>query len=673
MPPSPTESSTLPQRFRLGEWVVDSAAGELVGSSKRVPLNGLSMALLLALVRRSGELCDLDYLIAEVWARGEVSDATLQQRVKLLRRALGDDSDTPRYIATVRGRGYRMLVQAQALDAGLAPPSAPVPPARPPKRWPAVLLACMLVLTLALGGAGWWYSNRPAASGLPLNRLVVLPLSQAGDGVDDATGQLIWSLSRIPGLVVIGRHSSMSYKDDRRSLAQLAPDLARELGVGAVLQGSVQRKGERVQIALTLTDVRSLRVRWTKRFDSADDGLTNLHAQIAQQVAQALGVAPEKAYQPAIDGDAQTLYLQGRQHYLRYSASDNAAALELFKASLARAPAYAPALAGLSDACAQAVYQFGAPDNQLHDALRYADAAVALAPRLAEAHKARGLALDLLGRRREAAVSYHAASALNPNYSDALINEAILQWESGRLADAYLLAQRATALDPLDRYSHLITAQILTSAGFAAHAQAILARVRQHAPDDPMAQTIGCAYWFETGQGERAEHACQALIAQHPQYEAGWSLSADVALFNGQAALARQRFGSAAELGAGSDSFYARLRLAIIAGQPQGGALAPLIRQVRHKIARHDEDPELQLHLAMLLAANGQAADALAALDAAVSQGFGDRHWIEADPVLAPLRKQAGYATLLARLDGRLQVEHDKLQKLLKAKGAVAR
>jgi DNA-binding winged helix-turn-helix (wHTH) protein/TolB-like protein/Flp pilus assembly protein TadD len=668
MLPSPIESCTLPPRFRLGDWVVDSGAGELLGSAGRVPLNGLSMALLLALVRRAGELCGTDQLIAEVWERGEVSDATLQQRVKLLRRALGDDSDTPRYIATVRGRGYRMLVQAQALDAV---PETPAPPP-PPRRWPRALLACALVLALALAGA-WWSRSRPAVPSLPVNRLVVLPLSQADDGGDDATGQLIWSLSRMPGLVVIGRTSSMSYKDDRRTLAQLGPELARDLGVGSVLQGSVQRHGERLQIALTLTDVRSMRVRWSKRFDSADDGLTNLHAEMAQQVAQALGVTPEPARPQASDGDAQSLYLQGRQHYLRYSASDNAAALALFKASLARSPAYAPALAGLSDASAQAVYQFGAPDSQLHDALRYADAAVALAPRLAEAHKARGLALDLLGRRRDAAASYHAASALNPNYSDALINEAILHWEGGRLADAYLLAQRAIALDPLDRYSHLITAQILTSAGFAGDAQAILARVRQHAPDDPMAQTIDCAYWFETGQTERAERACQALIAQHPQYEAGWSLSADVALFNGQAALARQRFGSAAELGAGSDAFYARLRLAIIAGQQEGSALAPVIRQVRRKIALHDEDPELHLHLAMLLAANGQAADGMAALDAAVSQGFSDRHWIEADPVLAPLRKLAAYSALLARLDGRLRLEHDKLQKLLKAKDAVVR
>jgi tetratricopeptide (TPR) repeat protein len=348
--------------------------------------------------------------------------------------------------------------------------------------------------------------------------------------------------------------------------------------------------------------------------------------------------------------------------------------MELFRASLVRSPAYAPALAGLSDSYAQAVYQFGAPEIQLKDALRYADAAVALAPQLAEAHKARGLALDLLGRRQEAAASYHSASALNPNYSDALINEAILQWESGRLADAWRLAQRAIALDPLDPYSHLITAQVLTSAGFAPAAREILARVQQHAPDDTMAQTISCAHWFETGEGERAERECQALLKQHPDYEAGWSLSGDVALTNGQPALALQRFTRAASLGgAGSDSFYARLRLAIVENKDHGAALAPLVRQLRLKIAQHDEDPELHLHLAMLLAASGQRDEGVAALDAAVTKGFSDRHWLQTDPVLAPLRQHAAYARLLSRLDERLRTEHNKLDALLKARGPLAR
>jgi len=679
MPPSFAEPSDLPRRFRLGEWVVDSGAGELTGSTGRVPLNGLSLALLMALARRAGALCDTDSLIAEVWERGEVSDATLQQRVKLLRKALNDDTDTPVYIATVRGRGYRLLLEPQPLATETPEPGTPGPgvpvaltsDARAGRRWAVVMLGCLLILALAAAGWWQWHRNAPGVDPPGIKRLVVLPLmSAAADDAhiaDSVTEQLIWSIARVPGLVVIGRSSSMRYKGERRSLLKLAPDLARDLGVGAVLQGTFRHAGGRLHLTLTLTDIASMRTLWSKRFDTDDDGLTNLHTQISQQVGKALGAQPAEAAQGSIDGDAYTLYLKGRQHYLRYTARDNAAAMSLFRASLEQSPAFQPALAGLSDTYAQAVYQFGAPEIQLRDALRFADAAVALAPQLAEAHKARGLALDLLGRRREAASSYHSASALNPNYSDALINEAILHWEGGRLAEAWRLAQRAIALDPLDPYAHLITAQVLTSAGFAPAAQQILARLQQHAPDDTMVQTIVCAHWFEMGQVDRAERECQALLKRHPDYEAGWSLAGDVALANGQAPLARQRFAVAAGLGgAGSDSFYARLRLAITESGEHGTALAPLIRQLGKKIAQHDEDPEPHLHLAMLLAAAGRTEEGFTALEAAVSQGFSDRHWLESDPVLAPLRRHGRYPGLLARLDARLLDAHTKLQQLLK-------
>jgi TolB-like protein/DNA-binding winged helix-turn-helix (wHTH) protein len=679
-PPAPT---ALPCRFRLGEWLVDSAVGELVGAHERVALNGLSLALLLAMVRRAGQLSDTDSLIAEVWEREAVSDATLQQRVKLLRRALRDDSDTPRYIATVRGRGYRLLVQPEWLADTAAQAPTPQPPraetmntiTAPTARGKAGRWAA-LALTLVIAGAAslnWYLPSRSSAHG-DARRLVVLPLSFQPAGTDNQlqadslTEQLIWTMARIPELEVIGRNSSMSYKQHPRALQEMAPQLARELGVGSVLQGNIVRSGDSVQISLTLLDVHTLRALWSKRFNTGKDGFTNVNTEVAAQVAQALGVA--HSGEPALppDGDSYTLYLQGRQHYLRYTAKENSAATDLFRASLARSPAYAPALAGLSDAYAQAVYQFGAPNNQLDDALHYADAAVALAPQLAEAHKARGLALDLLGRRREAAASYHAASLLNPNYSDALINEAILHWESGRLAEAYRLAQRATALDPLDPYAYLITAQVLTSGGFAPTAQAILEQVQKHAPDDAMVQTVRCGHWLELGQNARAETECQALNKQHPDFAPGWTLSADLALIDGQTALALERYTMAAGLGAGTDAAYARLRLAAAQSPVQNANVMPLLAELRHRIEQHDEDPDHQLQLAMLLAALGRVDEGMTALEAAVQGGHNDRHWLETDPVLAPLRKHPRYRAVLAKLDERLGSEHKKLQTLLEAR-----
>lgn len=690
MPASDSLSPVLPSRFRLGAWIVDSAQGELIGDDERVPLNGLSLALLLALAKRAGQLSDSDSLIAEVWERVAVSDATLQQRIKLLRRALRDDSETPRYIATVRGRGYRLLLTPEPLPTRESPPT--INPAKSKRFCLAVigllvLLSCLLALFFSSQQANL---STTLSTLLNTKRLVVLPLNMPTSAGHDAlladavTEQLIWSLSRNPALEVIGRSSSMRYKTQQKSFTQLAPDLAqtlaRELAVGSVLQGEIVEieaanpEGKRLQITLTLSDVNTLRVLWNKRFDISSNELTSLQTQIAQLVPPALGLAPERSTGAAIDGDATSLYLRGRQHYLRYQQKDNAIAMELFRASLVRSPAYAPALAGLSDTYAQAVYQFGAPNNQLDDALRYADAAVSLAPQLAEAHKARGLALDLLGRRSEAAMSYHEASKLNPNFSDALINEAILHWESGRLADAYKLALRASSLDPLDPYAYLITAQILTSGGFAPAAQAILEQVQKHAPESAMANTIFCAHWFEIGKDTRAEQECHKLISHHHDFAAGWSLAADVALHNGQTALAIERFNTAANLGAGDDAFYARLRLALIHAQEQTQAqaqghlqanLQQLLQQLRQKISKHNEDPDQQLQLTMVLTAVGQLDEAIKALEAAVQGGHNDRHWLQTDPLLAALRQHPRYLDVLTKLDQRLNVEHQKLQVIL--------
>ena len=118
-----SSSASLPSRFRLGEWIVDSALCELQRDNERIPLPGLSLSLLLALARRAGQLADSDSILSEVSPHDMVNDATLQQCIKLLRHALDDNRGTPRYIATMGERGYRLLMQPQALP----PPAPPVP------------------------------------------------------------------------------------------------------------------------------------------------------------------------------------------------------------------------------------------------------------------------------------------------------------------------------------------------------------------------------------------------------------------------------------------------------------------------------------------------------------------------------------------------------------------
>lgn len=705
MPTSNPAYPPLPTRFRLGEWIVDSDLCELQRGEEIVPLPGLSLSLLLALARRPNELSDSESLINEVWQREVVSDATLQQRIKLLRRALGDDSGTPRYIATIRGRGYRLLLQPEALPAQTTPsnhhalaqssaatmaapsslPAAPPAPEpgptltfaeldsntalpAPPKltvpKWLWFALASLLCLLLA---GIWWWKAIPKTAPLDPKRLVVLPLQRASSDMNDdlfadgLTEQLIWNLARTPGLQVIARSSAMAYKDHPRPL----PELARALTVGSILQGQIQRNGGQIHITLKLIDVSNMGKRWEKRYDLSNDNLTGWQAMVAEEVASILGAHLDKQPQSPANGDAYTLYLQGRQRYLRYSQADNDAAITLFRASLARSPTYAHALAGLADAYAQAVYQFGAPSAQMDEALRYADAAIALAPQLAEAHKARGLALDMLGRRSAAIQSYRNASKLNPGYADAVINEAILQWEGGHLSEAYQLSKRAISLDPLEPYGYLINAQTLTTAGFHEAAELLLDRVQQHAPENAMAHTILCAHWSEVSNRTRAKAECAALLKRHPDYAPALTLTADIALQEGEQAIASQRYQHAIEQGVGADARYAKIRMALLRPVPQAAELMLFVNELKRKIEQHDEDPEQQMQLAMLYAGLGQVHEGMAALEAAVAGGYSNRHTLKNDPHLAVLRKHANFARLMGQLEGRLQNEHKRMQGLI--------
>ncbi|MEN9868561.1 MAG: hypothetical protein RL748_4151, partial [Pseudomonadota bacterium] len=359
MPTTKPAPPPLPTRFRLGEWIVDSDLCELQGDQDIVALPGLSLSLLLALARRPNELSDSESLIQEVWQREVVSDATLQQRIKLLRRALGDDSGTPRYIATIRGRGYRLLLQPEALpappaDAGtsgtasasatantrhalapaaptavLAPEHLPATPAAPelgptltfaeldsntalpapPKlivpKW--LWFAAASVLCLLMAGI-WWWKAIPKAATLDPKRLVVLPLQRASNDLNDdlfadgLTEQLIWNLARTPGLQVIARSSAMAYKDHPRPL----PELARALTVGSILQGQIQRNGGQIHITLKLIDVSNMGKRWEKRYDLSNDNLTGWQAMVAEEVASMLGAHLDKQPQSPANGDAYT-------------------------------------------------------------------------------------------------------------------------------------------------------------------------------------------------------------------------------------------------------------------------------------------------------------------------------------------------------------------------------
>lgn len=315
-------------------------------------------------------------------------------------------------------------------------------------------------------------TRTPRADGVAL---AVLPLDNlSGDPsqeyfADGMTEALIADLARISGLRVVSRTSSMQYKGQRKPL----PEIARELAVDFILEGSVARSVDRVRITAQLIDATTDEHVWTSSFDRTIRDVLGLQAEIANQVAREVnavvtaasaGSAPRRATvdpeafdrylkgrqvwnsRAAVDPEAFDLYLKGRQAWNRRTAEGTREARRYFGESVQRDPMFALGYAGLADTYTL----MPSPGESLERARAAAARALELDPNLAEAHTSLGaLHHRYDGNVPAAEADFLRALELNPAYATAHQWYAILLAEEGREADALRHVQQAVALDPL--------------------------------------------------------------------------------------------------------------------------------------------------------------------------------------------------------------------------------
>jgi TolB-like protein len=311
---------------------------------------------------------------------------------------------------------------------------------------------------LVIGGAvmagvqqRWWPFAGPI---LPIHSLVVLPLAnQTGDPgkeylADGLTDELISNLAEIPSLRVISRTSAMVYKNTKKPLTQIA----RELGVDAVVQGIVTLPKERIRISAQLIDGRDEKQLWSKHYtpDDAGDVLVMAHSITRDIGARLKEHAPlEPAREP--NPIAANLYLQGRFEWNRRSENGIRGAIRCFTAAIERDSLYAPAYSGLADAWATAGIN-GLIETKIAspEAKRAALRALALDPGLSEGHVSLGNIQQNLDWDWDAAArSYRQAIALKDNNATAhhwLANQLALK---GQFDEAMAEVHRAQELDPL--------------------------------------------------------------------------------------------------------------------------------------------------------------------------------------------------------------------------------
>ena len=267
--------------LQVGDWRVDPQLGQMTRGPETVRLEARTLRLLVYLANRAGETVGIEELLDQVWSGVVVTQDSVYQAVTTLRRLLGDDARQPKYIVTVPRLGYRLIAPVRA---AVDEPALEIPPPPAPSRRLAWWCGAA-ALVVIVSGLIW------LASASPTKSVAVLPFldltSQAMDEeyfADGLTEALIDRLSREPGFKVPAAAASYYYKGKSLPPAQIA----RELRVAWLLEGSLRESDETLRITARLTRASDGYVIWTQTFETPKSGRLAIEDEIAQEVTEAL-------------------------------------------------------------------------------------------------------------------------------------------------------------------------------------------------------------------------------------------------------------------------------------------------------------------------------------------------------------------------------------------------
>jgi TolB-like protein/DNA-binding winged helix-turn-helix (wHTH) protein/tetratricopeptide (TPR) repeat protein len=464
--PEPSLENPQPMRgtYRFGVFEADIEAGELRKQGIRIKLQEQPFQVLLALVEKPGQVIPREELQKKIWPAETFVDFDhgVNNAVRRLREALGDSAENPRFIETLSRRGYRFIAPVTASNGGIkAHDISDVPPAEKTRlrlpRWAIAVCAVVMAAAAFLAARAFRVRDRAQAASPPqILSLAVLPFTNlSGDPAreyfsDGMTDALITDLAQISSVKVISRTSTIRYKKTDRPL----PEIGRELNVDGIIEGTVQRSGDRVRITAQLIHAPEDKHLWANSYDRDVRDVFMLEREvtddIANQVREQIATHGQSSVQPrALDRNALDAYLQGR-HHLHMSEQGPRdeelwKAAQFFQQAIDAAPDFAPAYIGL----AEAHYTRFWGSNEDFNVMRAStEKALELDPGSSDAHCEMALVkltdFDWAGAEEES----RRAVSLNPN--NALAHEQLGFSLSSlrRLEEARKEGEIAQQLDP---------------------------------------------------------------------------------------------------------------------------------------------------------------------------------------------------------------------------------
>jgi len=636
------EDLHLHGRLRFGVFELDLRAGELRKHGLRIRLQEQPFQLLAMLLEHPGEVVTREELQKKLWPADTFVDFDhgLNKAISKIREALSDSAEGPRFVETVARRGYRFLAEVKVADAAtvrspeLAPLLRPVAevgdladlagtPAMPKYLLSSFAwkISAFVLLLLVASLAAWklhpW--NRPSPV---IRSLAVLPLESLSSDAsqdyfaDGMTDELISDLGQISALRVISRTSVMAYKHTRKPL----PQIARELNVDAVVEGTVLRSGDQVRITAQLIEASADKHLWSQSYQGELRDTLALQNQVARAIADQIRINVNPQEQAAlknlkvVNPQAYESILKGRYFWNKRTADGLKVALAYFNQAIDEDPKYAQAYSGLADTYSLLgdwQYAVMTPKEALPKAKGAAIKALELDSTLGEAHNSLAFCLDGFDWDFDSAgKEFRRAIELNPSYATAHHWYAWHLSLLGRYDEAIAEMRKAENLDPLSLIINADLAELLVLA---------------HSYDESIRQsrkTIEMDPNFALAHNQLA----QAYLQKHMNDEAVAELQ------------------KAAQLSAGSPTVMANLARAYAASGRRSEAMKLLsdLKKRSNSIYSHGSE------IAVIYAALGDRDQAMNWLEKGYEERFNPGVLLR--PGLDPLRSDPRFQDLVRRI-----------------------
>jgi TolB-like protein/DNA-binding winged helix-turn-helix (wHTH) protein/Flp pilus assembly protein TadD len=435
--------------FLVGDWRVDPQANLLTRNGSAVRLEPKMMSVLLLLAENAGQVVSKEKLLDVVWKDVFVSEQALKVTISELRKALADDARNPRFINTIPKKGYQLIAEVKPVTAAAEPQRAAKVGA-PKFVWILALAALTAILSIAFV----FFSPRSGdVSVRSFNSIAVLPLRDisrppAEEFFSEGLTESVTANLAKGQLKVISPRSTLSYKNSDKKAAQIAA----ELNVETLLEGTILRSGEKVRLSVNLLEGKTGEILWTKTYEQNLSDIFEMQADFSADIAQQINLklVPSSARNRRVNPEAYDNYLKGRFFWNKRKPDAMLRSLEFYQKAVEIEPDNGLYYSGIADTnILLAFYSPNGSEEYYQKAQAAARKAIELDYSLAEAHiSLAGILhkyeLDWAGAESE----FQTAIELNPSYPTAHHWYALYLMSKGDHARALAEINRALDLDP---------------------------------------------------------------------------------------------------------------------------------------------------------------------------------------------------------------------------------